>query len=114
MIPSLMRLSTGKNVPGTDQFPGSKIRRVNRLYLISTMDPRYYTLAKNLVSHSVNLQAGEKIIHAFDVLANMSCPRSDCEGAWCTSFCSSAVLRSTENVGGKEEQFEAWQVELER
>ena len=37
------------------------------------MDPRYYTLAKNLVSHSVNLQAGEKVlIHAFDVPENMT------------------------------------------
>ena len=32
------------------------------------MDPRYLTLAENLVSHSTNLTAGEKIlIHAFDV-----------------------------------------------
>lgn len=32
------------------------------------MDPRYHKLAQNLVSHSVDLQAGEKIlIHAIDV-----------------------------------------------
>ena len=37
------------------------------------MDPRYHTLAKNLVSHSVHLQAGEKVlIHAFDVPENMT------------------------------------------
>ena len=37
------------------------------------MDPRYHTLAKNLVSHSVNLLAGEKVlIHVFDVPENMT------------------------------------------
>ena len=37
------------------------------------MDSRYLTLAKNLVSHSVDLQAGEKIlIHAFDVPEDMT------------------------------------------
>ena len=37
------------------------------------MDPRYLTLARNLVSHSVDLQPGEKVlIHAFDVPENMT------------------------------------------
>lgn len=39
---------------------------------LHSMDPRYHTLAKILVSHSVDLQAGEKILlHAFDVPENM-------------------------------------------
>ena len=37
------------------------------------MDSRYLTLARNLVSHSVDLQPGEKVlIHAFDVPENMT------------------------------------------
>ena len=37
------------------------------------MDPRYHTLADNLVSHSVDLQPDEKIlIHAFDVPEEMT------------------------------------------
>ena len=35
------------------------------------MDPRYITLANNLVSHSVDLKPGEKaMIHAFDIRGN--------------------------------------------
>jgi aminopeptidase len=37
------------------------------------MDPRYESLAYNLVSHSTNLQIGEKVlIHAFDVPENIT------------------------------------------
>ena len=37
------------------------------------MDPRYITLANNLVSHSVDLQPGEKtMIHAFDIPEEMT------------------------------------------
>lgn len=37
------------------------------------MDPRYNTLANNLVSHSVDLQPGEKaMIHAFDIPEEMT------------------------------------------
>tara|TARA_Y100000588_G_scaffold388496_1_gene488831 strand:+ start:605 stop:745 length:141 start_codon:yes stop_codon:yes gene_type:complete len=37
------------------------------------MDSRYEKLAANVVSHSTNLQAGEKVlIHAFDVPHEMT------------------------------------------
>ena len=37
------------------------------------MDPRYIALARNLVSHSTNLQTGEKVLlHAFDIPEKMT------------------------------------------
>ena len=37
------------------------------------MDPRYIALARNLVSHSTNLQTGEKVlVHAFDIPEKMT------------------------------------------
>ena len=37
------------------------------------MDHRYIALARNLVSHSTNLQTGEKVlIHAFDIPEKMT------------------------------------------
>ena len=83
-----------------------------------TMDPRYHTLAKNLVSHSVNLQAGEKVlIHAFDVPENMTLAlvRAARErGAHPFVQLQSSRIDRECVLGGKEEQFEAslkWELE---
>ena len=83
-----------------------------------TMDPRYHTLAKNLVSHSVHLQAGEKVlIHAFDVPENMTLAliRAARErGANPFVQLQSGRIDRECVFGGKEEQFEAslkWELE---
>ena len=75
------------------------------------MDSRYLTLAKNLVSHSVNLQAGEKIlIHAFDVPEDMTIAlvRAAREqgGHPFVQVQSERISRECV-LGGKEEQFES-------
>ena len=37
------------------------------------MDPRYLTLARNLVSHSTKIERGENVlIHSFDIPEEMS------------------------------------------
>ncbi len=82
------------------------------------MDPRYHTLANNLVSHSVDLQAGEKIlIHAFDIPENMvlalvRAVRS--HGAHPFVQLQSGRIDRECVLGGMEEQFDAslrWELE---
>ena len=82
------------------------------------MDPRYHTLAKNLVSHSVNLQVGEKIlIHAFDVpeeitLALIRATRE--RGAYPFVQIQNGRIDRECILGGAEEQFESslnWELE---
>ena len=82
------------------------------------MDPRYHTLAKNLVSHSVHLQAGEKVlIHAFDVPENMTIAlvraARECGAHPFVQLQHGRIDREC-ILGGKEEQFEAslkWELE---
>lgn len=82
------------------------------------MDPRYESLADNLVSHSTNLQKGEKVlIHAFDVpeditLALIRAVRSR-EGIPFVQLESSRVGRECV-LGGHDIQFEtalSWEME---
>ena len=82
------------------------------------MDPRYHTLANNLASHSVHLQAGEKVlIHAFDVpehitLALVRAARE--RGAHPFVQLQSGRIDRECVWGGRQEQFEAslkWELE---
>lgn len=82
------------------------------------MDPRYHTLAQNLVSHSVKLQAGEKVlIHAFDVPENMAIAlvrAARDRGAHPFVQLQSGRIDRECVLGGKDEQFEAslkWELE---
>ena len=82
------------------------------------MDPRYHLLAKNLVSHSVNLQEGEKIlIHAFDVPENMTLALVRAvrqQGAHPFVQIQNGRIDRECILGGHEEQFESslkWELE---
>jgi len=75
------------------------------------MDPRYITLANNLVSHSVDLQPGEKaMIHAFDIpdemtLALVRAVRE--KGGHPFVQLQSGRIERECVLGGKEEQFQS-------
>lgn len=82
------------------------------------MDPRYHLLADNLVSHSLDLRSGEKVlIHAFDVpesmmLALVRAART--RGAHPFVQLQNARIDRECILGGKEEQFESslkWELE---
>ena len=82
------------------------------------MDPRYLTLANNLVSHSVDLQPGEKaMIHAFDIpeqmtLALVRAVRE--KGGHPFVQLQSGRIERECVLGGMEEQFQSslkWEIE---
>jgi len=82
------------------------------------MDPRYITLANNLVSHSVDLQPGEKaMIHAFDIpeemtLALVRAVRE--KGGHPFVQLQSGRIERECVLGGREEQFQSslkWELE---
>ena len=82
------------------------------------MDPRYISLSRNLVSHSTDLQAGEKVlIHAFDIpekmtLALIRAVRQ--RDAIPFVQVQSALLDRECILGGSQEQFDSsahWEME---
>ena len=82
------------------------------------MDPRYINLARNLTSHSTNIQPNESVlIHAFDIpdemtLALIRAVRE--RGGLPFVQVQSAVLDRECILGAKDEQFEAsskWELE---
>ena len=82
------------------------------------MDHRYDTLSKNVVSHSTNLQKGDKVlIHAFDVPHEMtlSLVRAvRARGAIPFVQLQHALIDRELILGGSEEQFEtalSWEME---
>ena len=71
-------------------FPAQKSAWLILFY--NFMDPRYKALANNLVTHSTNIQPGEKVLlHSFDIRENDTCPYSGRSRKKCNSICTGSV-----------------------